>query len=949
MDWEGSGQMSIESTTLVKQLKALDKKQGTGYWSSIDSLCRSLREMLAGHPPGAEGFTNHDIGHSERVLEAIGKILPKETKLNAGELYTVVLAALLHDIGMWVRQKEAAAWMQDPESGFCRYFASHGNDTHGNARRLETVRKYLNHPEYDWIARLGLQRLAAEYARSGHPQRAFDFLTGGMDGDAEFSAALSQVRGKIESAFIEPVAAVCLAHGWDREMLLDAPLLKPRELGGELVCLPFLAVLLRLGDLLDLGSERVPPMLWEYLTPLEEESEAHWWKEKTLRRDRLTPDCIEIAGEFHIDAAMSIRDKAKVKRSFALASNWIQYIVDEADFAKRNFPASLRLESPVREKYRLGALTVNRDEVRATGLRVEDAVFRFDRDRIITLLGEEIYGDPLVFVRELMQNALDATRCRMADDLAPLAGEYDLSQPWTWPENFCEQYPIVVETGKDGRGAYFRVRDRGTGMTYRQICDYFLQAGQSYYQTEEAKKRYRFPVISYFGIGFLSCLFAADVIEVETKSASDASGWRLHWSNPSRLYMIEETAIAEQGTSVTLWLNQTVKNALKTDPTPFEKMLGEDCVTPMKLNYRKIKSRDRLAVLVRNWCLWHEMPIRINEDILKRCDPKNDHYSPHNRFFSLAHNRSIEIEESFVRKESIEKRREVLLKLLRTERGVEDIAHTNISFRVVSQQSPIGEGCLQIPVLKGNNIPLRLYDFRKPELTIIGVKGILTNHASVNAIRLYHDQTELSGNMDWHHIPFHSMTASRSVADERIDNYTSEILRCVRWHALRMAYKHIIREDTGCAALWYLAQDEGMEEIPWRLPCRTREELVWETLPEIVQKHGRVIVVPLSLAINGPWENAVPCVGLPQGHAMKAQLDNVNQCCVVEIPDTCSGVLYPHEATLDDVVLFTANATYLFNEIYLWGEAGAKRILEEARPCLRNPFWLKTTLACGFF
>ena len=131
----------------------------------------------------------------------------------------------------------------------------------------------------------------------------------------------------------------------------------------------------------------------------------------------------------------------------------------------------------------------------------ETGEFRFtlDQDRVLELLvGDNLYQDPGVFVRELVQNAIDAVRTRR---------EMDPHLPAKWKPQ------INIRSWMDEEGYHwFRIEDNGTGMNRDIVEKYFLKVGRSYYASDEFQRdKYRNEVepgyqpISRFGIGILSC------------------------------------------------------------------------------------------------------------------------------------------------------------------------------------------------------------------------------------------------------------------------------------------------------------------------------------------------------------------------------------------------------------------------------------------------------------
>ena len=118
--------------------------------------------------------------------------------------------------------------------------------------------------------------------------------------------------------------------------------------------------------------------------------------------------------------------------------------------------------------------------------------------------GNRLYSDKRVFLRELIQNAVDACNYRKLVDnhYAPA---------------------IVIEFNEDV--STIKVRDNGIGMTRQWIEKYFLAIGISFYQSNEIQNvnrdpRIDFGFISQFGIGFLSSFQVADKIVIKTRKGS---------------------------------------------------------------------------------------------------------------------------------------------------------------------------------------------------------------------------------------------------------------------------------------------------------------------------------------------------------------------------------------------------------------------------------------------
>ena len=130
------------------------------------------------------------------------------------------------------------------------------------------------------------------------------------------------------------------------------------------------------------------------------------------------------------------------------------------------------------------------------------------------LTGENLYSDAGGFVRELLQNSIDAVLMRVKHDK-----KFKL-----------EDGLIQIETWNDDQGnTWFCIRDNGTGMDEDIIENHFLKVGNSYYTSDRFRYENRsgkgggYTAISRFGIGILSC-FMGDKEHTQLKVSTKRFG-----------------------------------------------------------------------------------------------------------------------------------------------------------------------------------------------------------------------------------------------------------------------------------------------------------------------------------------------------------------------------------------------------------------------------------------
>ncbi|MCX5246906.1 caspase family protein [Streptomyces sp. NBC_00201] len=193
--------------------------------------------------------------------------------------------------------------------------------------------------------------------------------------------------------------------------------------------------------------------------------------------------------------------------------------------------------------------------------------FQLAEDRVQELLmGEQLYGDRRLAIRELYQNALDALRYR------DCRTRYlqRTGQPVTaWEEGRIE----FVQGVDDGDGRpYLECRDNGIGMSITELSSVFSQGGVRFVDLPEyveeqvawselPEPKLRLYPNSRFGIGVLSYFMLADEIVVRTcRMGRDGKPGRLLQvtiAGPGNLFRVEDLGQGqESGTVVRLLLSR---------------------------------------------------------------------------------------------------------------------------------------------------------------------------------------------------------------------------------------------------------------------------------------------------------------------------------------------------------------------------------------------------------
>lgn len=398
-------------------------------------------------------FTLHDIKHIKNVCNWMTALLGKRAdELTAQDAAMLLMSACCHDIGMSVSAEQE--------------------------KKLKE--------------KLDSKAEQREYVRVHHHERVGEHLTTKVWGEKLDTDKALKRNGIRRNDLID----LCKSHGEDLGKLVVPTVKKEYDLR---LC----AVLLRLADILDFDSSRAPQSLFEHMglnAPEDPESvisQIEWIKNSSGSFEIIDGELVYTAEYSDPNIEHKVNEYLKwVKQEIEACRKYIS--IYDGNWKNLRLPFEI-IPDIVRIGYEGG-----------------DFHITMDQERIINLLaGENLYSDSCVFVRELLQNSIDAILWR---------GENDSSF------NAKEHGKITITTWHDENGqGWFKIEDNGTGMDENIIKNYFLRAGRSYYTSDDFEKERdiyshnkTYKPISRFGIGILSCFMSDknNKLEVSTKRYS---------------------------------------------------------------------------------------------------------------------------------------------------------------------------------------------------------------------------------------------------------------------------------------------------------------------------------------------------------------------------------------------------------------------------------------------
>lgn len=474
-------------------------------------------------------YSRHDASHSNTILERIGRVLgPKRIEmLSATDIWLLLEAAYQHDIGMVVTDEQMRAWWGTPH--FKDYLTQLQH--HSDPELREAARQFSSpSPPRDlvhgWPIKVSrsLTLAIAEYARRQHAANAERIIQ-----NPEGTIGMPSPRTPLISArLFSQLGRICALHGGSFEETMKLP---AREMGpgGDDAHPRFVAFMLRLGDLLDLDNGRFCPMTVRSFGALPVSSLAHFEKHAATNHFWVSPEEIEVEAECHSYEA------------YEAAYQWFEWLRGELKNQIAHWPDILPspdfgdLPSPKKIQAQLkGLLTLE------PGKRPR---FEVDREQILKLVrGANIYTSRLGCMRELLQNAVDATLIRFwREHWSRLPREELAKRTPADLRRALEAFPIRVEVRQvEAAGASKKARfsiaveDAGTGISLSDVR-YIQSIGASQKNPERQRIIEDMPEwmrpSGAFGIGLQSVFLFTDKVLVRTRQHASGKALELILQN----------------------------------------------------------------------------------------------------------------------------------------------------------------------------------------------------------------------------------------------------------------------------------------------------------------------------------------------------------------------------------------------------------------------------------
>lgn len=485
-------------------------------WSLNRRTCsEALKSVLLNYPH----FSMHDAGHSEAVIAKMEMLLGERVdKLSPTDTWLLLHAAYAHDLGMILTWDDVEKTWKSAE--FREFLLSLLNSEEYELRRAAEYVRSNGLPGDGQIWPLQLYRsvtlINATYFRSKHAAISRAYME-------QLGASLQVDFGHnhmVQPRLLKLLGRICELHTMPTDSVLELPY-QTDGFGADYAHPRFIAMLLRLGDLLDVDNGRFNPSAGLVSGGLPESSVPHREKHEATNHLLVTPKEIQFGSD------------CPNQKAYLETRNFVTWLEEEIDFLTKYWteivPDNIGGYPP---RLRQVQLLINGvPDVQG----MADLHFEISQPKAFQIIeGSNIYEDKFVFIREVIQNAMDASKIQLWRDLT--SGTYaawisakDVSrlQPYELNKKIYESYSIKIYlTALSSGELKIEVTDRGTGISadaFKRMCNVGTSNAGSKQMTEEIRSMPNWlrPTAG-FGVGLQSIFLMADRFEVDTSTGTEA-------------------------------------------------------------------------------------------------------------------------------------------------------------------------------------------------------------------------------------------------------------------------------------------------------------------------------------------------------------------------------------------------------------------------------------------
>ena len=211
-----------------------------------------LQHVLSNYKLLFPEFTDHTELHSLTVIDFCNRLIGDQIeRMNADELYALLMGCYFHDTGMGISEKDYEAFSREIDFG--DYF-----ETHSREDRSRIIRDFHN-------------EFSGRFIRKYAP-----FFE--IPSEAHLWAIIEIARGHRKTRLMDESAY---------PLSLPVP-------GGNTICLPYLAALIRLADEIDVAAARNSALLYDLETLVDSKQILEHKKHRAVRELVITKEAFTL-------------------------------------------------------------------------------------------------------------------------------------------------------------------------------------------------------------------------------------------------------------------------------------------------------------------------------------------------------------------------------------------------------------------------------------------------------------------------------------------------------------------------------------------------------------------------------------------------------------------------------------------------------------------------------
>lgn len=561
----------------IKIPRRLEEKMGEDLSSECKNVFIKYEKFATSEMYFFPEYTDHSYRHIQYVLETANNLIPNETLdiLTKNDAFILCLSILFHDMGMHITLKALKAMCEinptdtilkkDVVSLWKEYIEKNkiSNDISNLAEVDESIAELYKND-------------FANFIRGYHPMIANIIAVKGFPlFDDEGKAAIESYKEKSKEYFYKLSGIVARSHGEDLRVMVDYL----QEHYGMMWKTPYdchvvyLMCIVRIADYLHITDDRINPYRLNLLEFHSDKSKIEYLKHQSVEYSQRiygNPEIIYIeAVPTNCRIFIELIDLLKCIQ-FELDSSWAVlgevYDVSQLKLSIRRVTSNI-LEEEWQKK---------------SEFVTEKLKFHFDT-RLIDLLIEPLYGKSASYgIRELIQNATDACKTRMA-----IYDESDYK-----PE-------VKISITEKNKKRYLKIDDNGIGMSLDIIKNHFLNIGSQFRGSNEWDKLKKSKQDKgeltekngKFGIGILSSYLLGDNLKVVTCNYVERIRYEFETQKDTMLIEIKkfEEKKCNFGTMIEIELNDNIR----VDKLLIEEWyVNKDIPLNLMIEERKEKKRE---------------------------------------------------------------------------------------------------------------------------------------------------------------------------------------------------------------------------------------------------------------------------------------------------------------------------------------------------------------------